>query len=391
MGKVLLTVCLCACGRYGFSDSAPDAAPMVDVDAGPDAAPAKLACGQPTRFQVGASTISTLTMAAPPWGFGLFTVDSSNTLHAWVYAFSGTDLVAMVQNTTMASSATGTLGAATLGNNILVASATGVPTATGSIVYAMDGKGEEVAQPASRTALAVASPLAASGTGNGVALATVTPGSSAVDVHLLDASGGDAIAPTTIIADATGADTVKLTSAGTGYAAVWGQPAAGTHAIEIALFDSSLAMVAGPAIADDLAYGAYSGSAVWASVSNEYLVTWHEKNAGGGDDVWFSILGPDLSVKVLPTLVANDGHDPVAASDGTGFWMIWDEYPGALPEHLAGAAITADGAVTPRAITSSGGTPKKWAMTAREGQPVLVWTEVGGSGPDLYFDPMCSQ
>jgi hypothetical protein len=389
MGKYLLVACLCACGRYGFSDSAPDAAPT--VDAGPDAAPAKLACGTPTRFQVGATGISTMAMAAPAWGFGLFTVDSSNIMHAWVYSFSGTDLVAMVQNTTMATSMTGVLGAATLGDNILVASASGVPTATASVVYAMDSKGEEVAQPVSRAALAVTTPLAESGSSTGVALATMPSGSTQVDVHLLDASGSDVATPTTIIPAATGADTVKLATAGSGYAAVWGQTASSRHAIEIELFDSNLNPVAGPLVADDLANDAYNGSVVFAAQSNEYLVTWHEKNSSGGDDVWFTILGSDLSVKVLPTLVANNGHNAVAASDGTGFWMVWDVYPGAMPEHLAGAAIDPNGIVTPRAITSSGGTPHSWAMTTRDGQPVLVWTEAGGSGPDLYFDPMCSQ
>ncbi|MGE5183505.1 MAG: hypothetical protein ACM31C_15645 [Acidobacteriota bacterium] len=57
---------------------------------------------------------------------------------------------------------------------------------------------------------------------------------------------------------------------------------------------------------------------------------------------------------------------------------------------LGGAHVATDGTITPRAITNSGGTPGKWTMVARATQPVLVWTELGGSGPDLYFDPMCA-
>jgi len=59
------------------------------------------------------------------------------------------------------------------------------------------------------------------------------------------------------------------------------------------------------------------------------------------------------------------------------------------PSLLAGAKIDATGNITPRAIVRSGGTPGPWTTVERDGQPVLVWSEVGGSGPDLYFDPMC--
>jgi len=381
MGKVLLLACLCACGRFGFSATeAPDAA----ADSAPDAPPSKLACGQPTRFQMGA--VGSLAVAATPWGFGAFTTDASNVVHTWEWSFVGETLTMTTQNATLAPGANGTLGAAALGDNILVAEA----TATETIVYAIDSRGEAVAQPVHRAELAVTAPVAASGSGAGVALATISAGQ--VTGHVLDASGGDAIAPVTIVPASPAPDTIELSTAETGYAAVWGEPNSGKHAIVMALYDANLATVAGPVVVDDLGYDAYHGNAVYAASSNEYLVTWHEKNAANGDDVWFTILDASLAVAVPPMLVGTSAHDAVAATDGTNFWIVWDVYAGSTaPAYLAGASVSATGVVAPRPVTSSGGTPAHWAMTARDGQPVLAWTEVGGSGPDLYFDPMCSQ
>ncbi len=51
---------------------------------------------------------------------------------------------------------------------------------------------------------------------------------------------------------------------------------------------------------------------------------------------------------------------------------------------LVGGAIGCDR--TPHAIASSGGAPGPWSVLDRFDQPVLVWTEIGGTGPDLYID-----
>jgi hypothetical protein len=56
---------------------------------------------------------------------------------------------------------------------------------------------------------------------------------------------------------------------------------------------------------------------------------------------------------------------------------------------LSAAAIAPDGAVTPREVPSSGGEALGHAFVERNGQAVLVWSEAGGDGPDLWLDPMC--
>jgi hypothetical protein len=385
MGRfAAVLACLAACGRWGFSPAAtPDSAGT--ADAGPDAAPVTLQCGSPVRFQVGAGAVSALATTATPNGFTMFTVDASGGLHGWGYEFVGTTLSAKFENTTIDTNATGTVAAASSDTALVLAAATGIPTATGTIVYPFDTSGVATGAPSQHAGeLAIDTAVARSGVDGGFALATIAGG--VVDARLVAANGSDATMPTPIAA--TGADTVSLASAGTGYSVAWGQTVAGKHEIAVELLDAGLNLVAGPQVVDDLSYSAYRGSIAWAESSRVYMASWHEKNSGSGDDVWISILGPDLSVVVPPKLVASNSHDPKITTDGHSFWMTWEVY--ATPAYLDGAQIGADGTVTARPVSMSGGTPGKWAMIDRDGQSVLVWTEVGGSGPDLYFDPMCS-
>lgn len=387
----MAVLCLAACGRWGFSDQpAPDATSVDSaIDAPPDAPPTLLGCGQPTRFQVGASTIQAMAATGVGNGFALFTIDTTGHLSSWRYEFSGSTLAAVAENVALDSNANGVLGAASAGGAVVLAEATGRPTADGTTVYSLSATGSTVGQPTVHAGdLAIGAPVASNGAGTGLALATIPTGSTEIDARLVANDGSDAGAPVPIIDASVSADTVQLVPAGTGYAAVWGQASGSTHAIVFELLDLNLEVVAGPTIVDDLQYGAYRGHVVWASQSNEYLVSWHEKDVTGNDDVWFTILGPDGSTRVAPTMVATYSDDVVDATDGSGFWLTWSNYT-TTPAHLDGAHIDAAGTVTARAVPMSGGSAGGWTMLARDGQPVLVWTEVGGSGPDLYFDPMC--
>ena len=118
-----------------------------------------------------------------------------------------------------------------------------------------------------------------------------------------------------------------------------------------------------------------------------YLVAWHAKDVTNDDDVWYSLRAADLTEKTAPVVVAGFSNRTVVGADADGFWLAWQTYSPAVA--LGGARVAVDGTSTPRPVTMSGGTPGAGAMTARAGQTVLAWTEVGGSGPDLYLDPMC--
>src|ERR1700733_897256 len=129
----------------------------------------------------------------------------------------------------------------------------------------------------------------------------------------------------------------------------------------------------------------------WAPQTNLYIMGWHEKTDTGDDNVWMSTLGSNLEVVVPPTVISPYSYSPQVTTDGTGFWMTGRTYVNTpAPDFLQSAHIGADGTVTPRAVSNSGGTPGQWAMIIRDDQPILVWTETGGTGPDLYFDPMCT-
>src|SRR5258706_2831907 len=109
MGKLcVLAAILAGCGRYGFTDS-PPATPDATLDASStDGGPTQtLACGSPTRFQVGASAVSALTATGMANGFTLFTTDVCGGLHGWGYQFEGTSLVAKFENTSVDTGANG--------------------------------------------------------------------------------------------------------------------------------------------------------------------------------------------------------------------------------------------------------------------------------------------
>jgi hypothetical protein len=117
-------------------------------------------------------------------------------------------------------------------------------------------------------------------------------------------------------------------------------------------------------------------------------VTWYEKDAVSDDAVWIQILDGALAPVTVPMLVATKSLKPRVASDGTDYWIAWVSYESGT-DKLVAVRVTAAGAVNPRAVETSGGTPVHWDMVARQGQAVLAWTEAGGVGPDLWFEAMC--
>ena len=359
-----------SCGRFDFADlpPLPDAAPPMTP---------KLRCGSPTRIQLG--PVQALASAALDEGFAVFTATGDQVVHGWMYTFDdGGNLVATVQNAGMGTSETQTFGAGAMGGVIGIASAYGAP-ATGTQIAALDAKLNTLGSTRHDGEVPVAGPIA------GNALVTIGAG---VIARLVSQSGGDAGSPTTIVSMAEEPSDVSIIRAGSGYAVAYHAAVPPPNRARVVLLDSNLAITAGPVTTDDLADDAYSPRAAWAETSQVLLVAWHEKNVNNGDDVWFQLRSPTLTAITPPTLLAPSSSNVQVTTDGTSFWLVWldDSTSNSL---LAGAKIDATGMVTPRTVVRSGGTPGPWTTVERAGQPVLVWSEVGGSGPDLYFDPMC--
>jgi hypothetical protein len=381
-----------ACGRFGFSDTPlkPTADGGPGSGSGPtiDAAETPLICNTPSQFAVG--TITAVAAAQTADGFALVTVDSSGDLAGWSYAFDGAQLAATKEGVSLGSNANGTVGIAVSGSTLMVAAATGMPTATGTTLLPVDAATMAAGTPSARASeLAVVTPIAASGADSGgIAFASVDNGGAQIDARLISATGSDTGSAVAIIPATAAASTVSIATAGTGYGVAWNQRVSSLNSIEIELLDSQLNVAAGPVVADNLSYDAYNGRIAWAPTSNVYLASWHEKNATDGDDVWVAIFDSSLTVKVAPQLVAMSAANAVVATDGSGFVVAYETEGGTVD--LGAVYVAADGTVTSQPVPAMTGTPAQWAMVTRAGQPVLVWTMSGGSGPNLSFDALCN-
>jgi hypothetical protein len=349
--------------------------------------PDTLRCGAPARFQIGASNVNALDVVPTSTGFTLFTVDPANTLHGWTYDAIDGEVTAVAENVALDVDISQTFGAATIGDQIMVASIYGVPTALGTKVHALDGELVPLGQPAIRAGqIAAAGPISRSGLDDGGAFVDVDPTTGDVFARPLDLLGRDAGPVRTILPGVESPNAVEVAPGAPGYAVVYSAAMPTPNVARLALFDSALGIVAGPVDLSISTFDAARPQVAWSPESGTYLVTWYEKTPTDDDDVWMQLRGPNLEPLTLAQVIATNSHSPQVTSDGDGFWLTWISYG---PERLQAAFVAPDGTVTPRAVTGSGGVPSKWSIVEREAQAVLVWTESAGSGPDLYLDPMC--
>ncbi len=353
----------------------------------PDAAappPAKLACGQPTRFLVGADSLTAMAAAPTQDGFAVFGVNGTS-VRGWSYTMVGTALAAVAEDVAVATSESGAIGATAQGDQLMVSAVYGTPPA-GTATQGLDAMMHPLASADQRDGqLAATDPLACGP--SGYAFATIDATSGEGDARLLATSGGDAGAPVAIVPAAEGPGALQVIATQTGYAAAYQVAAANPNTIEVEILDGALGIAAGPIVTSDGQDDAANMQMAWSPGANAFAVTWQEKNATSGDDVWVEIVDSSLNVLSPATIISPLSNDPVVAADADGFWVSWFNY-GVTPNALQAAHVATDGTVTARPVTNSGGTAKRWQMVSRDGQPVLVWTETGGTGPDLYFDPM---
>lgn len=355
-----------SCGRFGFPDQ-------------------EMACGQPARFQVGATGITSLTATTTPSGFAVFTVAADKLVHGWSFDFEGDRLAESVQNVQLAPSPTSAIGVASNKSRLLVSAMYGSP-ATGTALLGLDTSLSMMRQGRYDGLLATTTPVATSGTG--FAFVTVKAPASDVSVRTVTATGDEDGAPIKIVSGSEAPGGVSIIPTGTGYAVAYTAATPNPNQNRIELLDNTFAVVAGPMTCSSSALDPSSARIAWAPRSDTYLIAWSEKTSGGGDNLWIQLRGPMLEALTDPTLISNRGSSPQVTTDGSGFWMAWKDLT-TTPSVLTAAHIGPDGTLVQRDVTNSGGTPIKWTMVERLDQPVLVWAEIAGNGPDLYFDPMC--
>jgi hypothetical protein len=378
VGRFLALWLVAACGRFGLDTPTP---PTVDANT---SGVALLPC-TPTRFASGVSSVTALAAAAQPDGYTLFTTDAAGNVRGWAYAFQNGSLAATAANVGLDTGATGALGAVSIGTSVVLSSETGMPTATGTTLYGLDGTTLVQQRSAGRAQqFAATRPLAASGVDGSLAFVTVDAVTAEVSARKITANGSDSSSPIAIVGAAAMASDVSIATAPGGYAVSYTTSATTPRQVELELLDTNLAVIAGP-VAVDAASGDEFRSVV-ASSGGQLLVAWHAKKTT--DEVWFALFGPSLVPISSATMLATSGSQTVAAGDAAGFTLAWLVY-NPTPNHLDGAHVAPDGTVAPRTIATSGGTPSAWALLSRAGQAALAWIESSGNGPDLYFDAMC--
>ncbi|HEV7554012.1 MAG TPA: hypothetical protein VGO00_01090 [Kofleriaceae bacterium] len=396
MGKLLfLAVLAGACGRFGFASEQPpgsttpdapdDTTPPAD---GPPGSTPYLTCGTPARFTVAANP-STLSAITTSQGYDVLEVDAAGNVTGWTYAFSGSTgkLEPVATGVALATNATGPMGGAGTGANIICAGEYGRPSATGTSTGQLDDHLQPVGTPTLRDGSFInQGPIAQSAASGNYGL-LVASGANLVTGHVLTTAGGDTGTTNDVIPAADGASFVALTSGGAGYIATWTTSSTSPNAVRMAVLDDDLKIVKGP-ITTASPNDALGPQVAWAKNANVYLLIWYEKNATNGDDIYYEIRDADLALVGTQVHARGGSYAATLASDGDGFVVAWDNYVPA--DHMEAVYVDATGATTGRTVANTGGKPTQWMMTVRLGQPALVWLEDAGIGPNLYVDPVCN-
>jgi hypothetical protein len=383
MGRWLVLLITTGC-RLGFDNVDPASNGDDQQGSGSGSNVMQLTCGAPQRFVVGADLTG---IAASPTseGFAVATVDSDGAVKGWSFTLDGGALTPKAQNISLGANGNGTVGIANAGNTILVAAQTSMGTTLSSHSAA---DLSQLAPPSVRTDFAGPVPLSSVG---GTFAYISQLADTSIELRQVDAMANDVGSTLTLTTMPDNAYSPTVVAGPNGFAVVYGAWHIEGGAA-IALYDTNMApLIAPQEIEPNPDYFAEQPVLAYAATSNTYLVAWHQKDAMNFDFVYARLLGPDFTPVGEPFEVATYSDGESIATDGTSFFLSYITYDPAMlvPDQLAASRISSTGALTPVSITGDGGTPAQWTFVQRNGQTVLVWQETNGSGPDLYFDPMC--
>jgi hypothetical protein len=394
----LVVPLLCACGHLGFDDlSTSDAAnPDSMTDAGApmiDAAPPiAIACGSLPRFTVAATgPLMRLAAAGTASGYRVFTSDNAGQVRGSVFEFAaGSATLAQTgSETPIAANATGPLTASDGADGILLAMPYGRPNATGTALIPLD------AALAARGAAAMndgwdgEDGSLAQSTGGALALLLQNVGTHEVDAQLISSLGVASGAASPVVDSSDNPQNEQIVPVGTGYLVAWDVNSTVPNEVHAILLDSDLrpTMPSPLTVSFDKMLDSFAPSVAYLAGADRYLFVWTQKRADGGDQAWMSLRDGSLTELVPPVDLtgANQGVTPQVIASDHDFVVAWDDGTG----HLAATRVAPGGVLTPAAVSTTGGTALAWNLVAREGQAALVWLEAGGSGPNLWIDPLC--
>ena len=390
-----------ACGRAGFAlrDAAVDT--VVEPDAAPDTpAPQQLlACGAPVRFSI-TGTPQHLAATGTLDGYDVFAVEDG-VVRGDSYQFAGdrtsNTLVAAHSDVVVADNAAATLGAVALGDDVLVAMPYASTDGAGTAVIPLDRELVSRGTPTKRDGAFAASGSIASSAGGHLALLSqdldLGPGGgAAVSAQLISPLGADVVAaaiPVEVVSADEHPNNPTITPGRSGFVVTWTATARSPHQVFARVLDEmGQPDVATTLISVQLEFTPTAPRAAYAAAADRFLFAWYQK-VNNIDQIWASLRDGNLAPIGDPILVSSQGIFPVVAAGDRDFLVVWSD--GGQPAHLGAARIAIDGTRTPLGIAASGGSLGDWDLTVRHGQSALVWSEVGGSGPNLWIDPLCDR
>ncbi|HEY1548401.1 MAG TPA: hypothetical protein VGG28_11295 [Kofleriaceae bacterium] len=385
MWRLGILLAVASCGRLGFTDLSAEVTPDASGPSS-DAAPSPLllACGAPQRFAFDTDQ-NGVGVAVHASGIDVFDADSGGVLTGYSFELGSDGSLHELESGVVlgTNNASGEVGGAAIGDQVVLASTTNAMPA-GTTVFTLDDGLATVAAPMTDTSDASSeAPIASNG--SVMMLAQMDAGSDAI-VRLVSPSSGEASATTVVGASSVAPYYENAMATASGFALGYGT-AIPSSRTQLALLDASLNITTGP-FTLDAGLDMYAPWFAYSATLDKFLVTWHQKDVTSDDDTWAMIVDSTLNIVVQPFEVAPFSTNVVAAADADGFWLAYHTYtPASI---IAASHVAVDGTVTARPVTSSGGTPVNWNVVERDGQAILVWTETGGSGPNLYLDPLCN-
>jgi len=345
---LLLIPVVAACGRLGFEPGAGSD----PVDPVPDGGLDRLTCGAPAQFSVGATT-SYLAAAATPHGYHVFTVDDAGDVRGFTYAFDTAGLVPQLADVALASDATGSIGAVSRGDEVVLAMPYGRPDPIGTQLIPLTAQLTSGGDPAKQADwFGSFSALAATPGGDLAFLGQL--GNGEVDAKLVSPVGIDLGAPRPVIDAADGVTMPTILPTATGFVVAWSASAPTPNEVRAEILDAQLAITTPPtAVSTMTQFDPEVPRMGYLAAADTYLFAWAQKTGGTSDQVWVSLR--DGSLRETQNLMIGSGFSPAIVAGDQDFLLVWEDGP-----QLGAARVTADGQVTPVSVLGSGGKFTAW-------------------------------
>ena len=285
----------------------------------------------------------------------------------------------------MFSGATGTVGAIDTGNGILAAIAYGRPDSAGTDLVPLDAQLAPHGTP-QRYGAWFTLDSAVAGTSGGALV--FIGGQPTDDVAAMRVSPtGLNLGPSRKVIDgAEGISVATIDPAGARFLVTWDATVPSPNQVRAEVIDDVLSVAVPPTTINTGAmFDGDSPHAAYAAAADRFLFAWSFKTPNS-DELWVSLRDGQLT-ELNAIRLSTHGVLPRVAAGKDDFLVAWKDTN--TTSEIAAARVRFDGSVVPLVVSGSGSKALGWDVTARAGQPALIWIE-GTATPGVWFDPLCN-